>query len=62
MSKHDPIEISSSRASAEEHAMKTLHVTVPERAWLNARTAALQSRMKFKDYITELLYLAAPFE
>jgi len=42
---------------------KILHVSVPFDAWLNARHAALDSGdMHLKDYITELLYLAAPFK
>jgi len=39
---------------------KTLHVNVPRNAWVNARKAALDSRMQFKEFIAELLHTAEP--
>jgi len=52
----------SNQPAQPDPEIKILHVKVPIEAWLNARKAALDSRMKFNEFITEQLYLATPFE
>ena len=49
------------RETTPSSRFKFLHVQIPEEVYIHVRTAALRSRMPFKDFIAHYLAEATPY-